>query len=297
MLRFSLSADQLVLTSSGLCLVCCSTGHVRVRVPQGYDVKPPFQAIRWIEPATGKIVREESAVGCVTFSDDGRFAAADQSFGNRIRILDTDTWNVVADVNGSAFGPIAFAPDGKEFAAPNRTTIERWSLPGGIPQQHLDRNAGCVYSLRYAQSGRWLVLGGEGSRVVLWDRTRRLNRTEIEIGHLPPERFLALPSPDGRRLAVLQKAGGILDLETGRQCMLRGFKSEIGQARFSPDGRLLLTGTSDGLVRLWNPLSGDCLRQYDWRIGPIWELSLSPDGLTCAAGGENGQVVVWDVDA
>jgi hypothetical protein len=30
---------------------------------------------------------------------------------------------------------------------------------------------------------------------------------------------------------------------------------------------------------------------------PLYSVAFAPDGLTCAAGSENGKVILWDVDA
>ena len=38
------------------------------------------------------------------------------------------------------------------------------------------------------------------------------------------------------------------------------------------------------------------MRTYDWQIGPVNSLTFAPDGMTCAAGGESGEVVIWDVE-
>jgi WD40 repeat protein len=92
---------------------------------------------------------------------------------------------------------------------------------------------------------------------------------------------------------------------------LAGPAERIDAVAFSPDSRRLLTGTAAGMIRLWPlperlepDLTGDgpawCDRpeaEFDWGFGPVTALAIAPDGLTAAAGGIDGRVVVWDLYA
>ncbi|MBA4191147.1 MAG: hypothetical protein C0467_24465 [Planctomycetaceae bacterium] len=72
---------------------------------------------------------------------------------------------------------------------------------------------------------------------------------------------------------------------------------DLSVLEFSPDSRHLLVGTTQGWCFIQDVATGHTVSTFDWGIGPIHSVAFSPDGLTCAAGGEKGQVVVWDVDA
>jgi WD40 repeat protein len=78
----------------------------------------------------------------------------------------------------------------------------------------------------------------------------------------------------------------------------------IEAVAFTPDGRRLLAGSAVGSVRLWDlPQLGNgvvsTVREpravYDWGVGPVTAVAVAADGLTAAAGGATGRVVVWDV--
>lgn len=64
----------------------------------------------------------------------------------------------------------------------------------------------------------------------------------------------------------------------------------------SPDGRWVAAGCADGVVRIWGMDSPEPVASFAWGIGEVRGVAFAPDGLTCAAAGERGRVVVWDFE-
>ena len=103
--------------------------------------------------------------------------------------------------------------------------------------------------------------------------------------------------PDGRLLAT--SAGPVVRLWdlTTQECIERykGSRGRIAALELHPGGRLLMAGGVGGGIRSWDVTTRRELPGRDWRIGTIYDLAFSPDGMTAAAAGHQG-VMVWDVD-
>jgi WD40 repeat protein len=62
----------------------------------------------------------------------------------------------------------------------------------------------------------------------------------------------------------------------------------------SKDGRLAVSGSADGTVRLWDVDKGERIRQFGEVPGPVTGVALSPDGKEVAAGTGSGTAVRWN---
>jgi WD40 repeat protein len=64
-----------------------------------------------------------------------------------------------------------------------------------------------------------------------------------------------------------------------------------------PGGHRMITGSSDGSLRVWDLQSGKQIGNdwQDWE-SEVYAIALSPDGKKVASGSEDGAVRLWDVD-
>ncbi|CAM5656338.1 hypothetical protein GCM10010329_11850 [Streptomyces spiroverticillatus] len=102
-------------------------------------------------------------------------------------------------------------------------------------------------------------------------------------------------SPDGELLAVGSEDGGVLLCGTDNGLALRTLQGHVGRVyavKFRPD--TIATGGSDGTVRLWDPVTGQCRHRIDVHPDGVWPVSLDTEGTRLATGDREGLVTVWD---
>ena len=124
---------------------------------------------------------------------------------------------------------------------------------------------------------------------------------------------LAALSINGEALAVgWAKSGNLLgvgntvreietwDASTLKQAaVLKGHTDQVNRVRWSPDGSMFASASSDGTVRIWQNQQRTTLMTFqvpNSNIGnPALSVAWSPDGKRIVAGCGNGAVEIWDL--
>jgi serine/threonine protein kinase/WD40 repeat protein len=205
---------------------------------------------------------------------------------------------------------LRFSPDGRYLAAvktpdwSKNPEIWLWDVASGecvakFPYTHLPDN-------------RWAVeFMPDGQSLLTMDSRGILRVWEIPSGKLLKDRvFVGLwgmeVSPDRRTVAISASRGvHLLDANTleslpgrwGRGNSQLPTESDVVALAFSPDAKLLITGTRDGTAQLWDIASRKPIGPPAVLIGPIAAVAFSTDGRTCLCVGSDGTVRRWPVPA
>jgi len=90
-------------------------------------------------------------------------------------------------------------------------------------------------------------------------------------------------------------AGQVADSESPQLVVQTGPVGEVSTMAFSPDGRWLVSGSADQLIRVWEVATGHLLRTLEGHTAKVNCLVFSPDGKLLASGSNDRTTILWDV--
>ncbi len=250
---------------------------------------------------TGRCLRtlagHTGGVTAVAFSADGRLAvsgSADQT----VRLWELATGRCLHTFEGhtKAVYAVSASADGRlALSGSEDTTVRVWDLA------RRDRTAPLVLTrfqaaqdLLLAQAAHHRALEEASRALARGDATaaaRQVREARSDTDYERSDRALGLWADLYRHLPRTRLRGG------WKERVLQGHTQRVFAVRFSPDGRFVLTGSTDQTARLWEVATGRCLHTFAGHTGQVGSLGFSGDGRHAFSCSSDGTVKVWEVDS
>ena len=78
--------------------------------------------------------------------------------------------------------------------------------------------------------------------------------------------------------------------------ILKGHDDDVRAVAFSPDSTLVVSGSNDKTVRLWNTGTGELIRTFNGVRSAITSIDISPDGMYIVSGSGKDIARLWNVE-
>lgn len=266
-----------------------------------------YRCVRLLDPTTGEITKTipgpSDQVQALAWSSDGKLLAAGGGVPGKageVVLFDTATWKPLRALTAhtEVVYAVAFRPSTHELATGSLDKTARiWNADTGQPTHLIKDHAEAVFGVAYSPDGKLLATASG-------DRSAKLFQTTDY------KRIASLTAHQDAVTHVAFNQNGTLLATTSADRQIRVWKVEIGKMEnplrqqgdgdvinactFSPDGSLLVYGSSSSRVRVFN---GDGSNQkQDWKDPEDWvySVAIGADNQTVAAGTQDGKVLLWD---
>jgi WD40 repeat protein len=201
---------------------------------------------------------------------------------------------------------VDISPDGRYVLSGGFDAFVMWDILQGKKIQtfsHPKAFVGDTTPVAFSPNDKYFASGGTGAK--LWDMAT--HREKIEFNQ--DRTFFLSFSPDGKQLLTGGPAAGLLvnkppnmkifDVATGRQIQNFDLKGHfVWSGVFYPDARHIVTGGSQGEIRLWDATTGRVVRSVkgsDGLMDPrVNVVALASDGDYLVTGGSDNSTRIWD---
>lgn len=210
----------------------------------------------------GKYLASVNADGTSQLWDPATLQPVGQPFGGKSHTILHVTFSPDSKILATAWGSVAFSPDGRTFASSDCGDVHLWNV---ATRQSL------------------------GHPVPSHRREQPTNTPSNGDGK-------TLASGSGSKDYPI----GLCDTAT-RQILgqpLSGHRASVYSLAFSPDGNTLASGSEDHTIRLWDVASRKTRGQpLTGHTGEVFSVAFSPDGQTLASSARSDKIIrLWDID-
>jgi WD40 repeat protein len=231
----------------------------------------------------------------IAFTADGRFAlfaSADKS----LRLWDVEGGHETRRFVGhsASVWSVALSPNGKQALSGSMdTTVRLWDVESGSELKRFDGHEGLVTAVAFSPDGKQALSGGFDHQLVLWDLDKG---KEIHRWHMKYINALCF-APAGNLAAVGAGASiHVVDVKSYKEIAdLTGHTDSVTALAFSPDGKILVSGSDDRMARSWDIANNKAIGRFRENPSGIKAVAISPDGKILATGGADHTVRLWEL--
>jgi WD40 repeat protein len=266
-----------------------------------------YREVRLIDPATNKRIAtlpgHADYVRSIAFSPDGKMLAAGggpPQRGGEIKIWDTQSHQLVKTMQGhkDCIYSVAWSPDGKLIASGSYDKmVKLWDVASGKEVRNLQDHIDAVFAVAFSPDGKRLASASQDRSVKIWDVAS--GKRLYTLGDASDGLTSIEYSPSGDRIAAAgyDKTIYVWHLGDNDGNLIQSLIADEGSILalvWTPDGKMIVTSSSDGSIRFRDAGTLNPLRVIDHQPDWVQALSISPDGTRLAAGRYNGSLTLYD---
>ncbi len=204
----------------------------------------------------------------------------------------------------------AFSPDGRAIVTASRDgTAQLWDAATRQRRGQARRHQSPLSSVAFSPDGKTVLTGSEDGTAWLWDAETGKPLLETPLEH-NGERVLAVAFPPGdpHKEGAEKKRATFLTatLQTIRVWDKSGtllselpHEERVNAVAFSPDGKSVLSGSDDGIARIWEVSTKDAskaCKQLRGHEGAVVSVAFSPCGKMVLTGSVDATARLWDAE-